>query len=257
MKIETALKLFKINNKSTIKDLNVNFRRLAKKYHPDFNKGRETWAHSMMIKLNLAYEMALDFLNTSATIEKKATKKSFPGDFNGAINQVLDGIYTYYQYGLENVHLRKDGIRKMRYRDSIKHIRIGILKLEVLKEGSLNNSERNKLKIFTDFTKAFLQSMFIEKYFIPSSSSYENSAYHYYHNGCLVLDYSIKEAFFGDMLIQIRKGAFYENLDICHKKLMIVITRYYKSDCFYEAVIKLYLLEVFIRVVELFKKMRY
>jgi len=261
MKLEKALKIFRISNESTVKDLNSNFRKLAKRYHPDFNRGREDWAHTMMTKLNLAYEVALDYLTVAKKPEEKLkkdeTKRKFLGNFNRAIDQVLDGIYLYYQYGLENVNLRKEGIRKIRYTDSIRQVKNGILKLEDLKAYSLNFKEKESLYALSNFSKAFLQNTFIERLYIPSSDAYEHDAYKLYYEGCNILDYSIKEALFGDMLIQVKKGAFYKNLDICREQFMMVVTRYYRSSWLYESLFKIYLLEVFLKVTEIFKRMRY
>jgi DnaJ-class molecular chaperone len=62
MKIEKALNLLGLRKESTMQELNYSYRQLAKRYHPDFNSGREEWANSMMTQVNLAYEVALDYL---------------------------------------------------------------------------------------------------------------------------------------------------------------------------------------------------
>ncbi len=261
MEPDKALKLLGLTLNSTLKELNSTFRRLAKKYHPDFNRGNESWAHRMMTELNLAYEVALDYITSTRDSYRHSQyntlKRTFLGQFNRAINRILEGIYLYYQYGLENVHLRKMGVRKIRYKDSLKCLKNGIISLEEINTLPIANSENKTLDIFTDFSKAFLQNMLIEKYYIPSDSAFENNAYKHYYNGSTLLDYAIKEIFFGDMLIRNREEPFYKKLSISYEEFMVVLTNYYMSSWIPETILKIYLLEVFTKVINVFKKLRY
>lgn len=266
MKIEQALEILGLNTTSTLNELNSSFRKLAKKFHPDFHRGNESWAHKNMIELNLAYEVALDFftdpnldkvVGRSDLDQQKPVKKTFFGEFNRAINQILKGIYIYYQYGLENVHLRGEGVRKLRYRDSLSCIKSGVVRLTELKGYAGNKSDTDNLTVFTDFSKAFLQNMLIEKYYIPSDMPSENNAYQHYYNGSSLLDYAIKEVFFGDSLIQFRRGSFSNKLSISYNEFMVVVTRYYESSWIVETFLKIYLLELFTKVIRLLKGMRH
>lgn len=261
MEIEHALSFLGLPFSSTTSDLNTTFRKLAKKYHPDFNQGKENWAHTKMTELNLAYETALKYYtstdNSTRAFQEKSTDITFVAKFNRAVNQVLQGIYIYYQYGLENVHLRKEGVRKFRYRDSIKEIKDGIAGLEALKPSIITNSQNENLNLFIDFSKAFLQNLLIEKYYIPSGETFENNAHKHYEKGSILLDYAIKDAFFGDRLIRIRSGTFYHKVSISYEEFLVVVTRYYKSSWVSETILKIYLLEVFTKVIRLLKKMRY
>lgn len=261
MELDKALNLLGLTLNSTLKELNSTFRKLAKRYHPDFNRENESWAHRMMTELNLAYEAALDYITSSRDSYKHTQhtkfKRTFLGEFNKAINRILEGIYVYYQYGLENVHLRKMGVRKIRYKDSLKCLKNGIISLEEINTPPIANTENKPLDIFTDFSKAFFQNMLIEKYYIPSDSAFENNAYKHYYNGSTLLDYAIKEIFFGDMLIRNREGPFYKKLSISYEEFMIILTKYYMSSWIPETILKIYLLEVFTKVIKVFKKLRY
>jgi len=211
-----------------------------------------------MIELNLAYEKALRYLTSPADIwGKKSRSVTYNVRFNRAINQVLQGVYLFYQYGLENVHLRTEGVRKFRYRDSLRAVKKGVEELEILKSLASTDSEKESLVIFTDFSKAFLQNMLIKKYFIPSGSSEEHNAYRHYANGSAHLDYSIKDVFFGDNLIANREGSFHTRLNISYEEFMIVLTKYYRSSWLPETVIKVYLIEILKRVIKLLKSMQY
>ena len=53
---EKALRLFGLTRSATLRELNSSFRRVVKKYHPDFNPDRQKWAHNAMLIVNSAYE---------------------------------------------------------------------------------------------------------------------------------------------------------------------------------------------------------
>ncbi|MGQ9614927.1 MAG: J domain-containing protein [Spirochaetota bacterium] len=269
MELARALKILKLNHVCTLDTLNNSFRKLAKIYHPDSNIGRESWANRAMTELNLAYETVLDYLTSGSrgkVVEgdrlkasaKDLTKKyDFQIRFSRAINQVLDGIYTYYQYGLNSVPLRYEGVRRFRYRDALRSLEEGIGHLEALDASSVTAFDRVKLRTFIDFAKAFFQNMLIEVIYTPSMDPAEEKAYWHYYNGSIHLDYAIKDAFFGDELIQVRDGSYGEKMELCNKELMTVIVRYNQSGYISETLLKVYLLETFTRVVNLLHRMRH
>ncbi|KPJ86249.1 MAG: hypothetical protein AMS17_13310 [Spirochaetes bacterium DG_61] len=260
MDIEQALEFLGLSISTTTEDLNSTFRKLAKKYHPDFNQGKEKWAHGKMTQLNIAYETALKYFTSPGEVTETAKKTydiPFSARFNQAVQVVLGAILLYYQYGLENVHLRKEGSRRFRYRESLRQIERGITRLEVLKPSALLDTQQKKLELFVNFSRAFLQNMLIEKYFVPSGIEIEHRAYRHYAEGCSMLDYAIKDAFFGDRLIRIRSGSFYQKISLSYEEFLIIIARYHKSSWIPETIIKIYLLEMFTKIIKLFKSMRY
>jgi hypothetical protein len=226
-----------------------------------------------MTELNLAYEKVIDYLTTPRTgleeespadhkrTAKTQTKTRTPTRYQTlfirCMNRVLDGVYTYYQYGLENVKLRYEGVRRFRFRDSIRDLQEGIESLEALKSYPKSEGASGRLQLFTDFSKAFLQSALIDNYIPPVGEPSERVAYRHFRNGSAHLDYAIKDALFGDQLIQVRSGSYGEKLRMSREELMLVVSRYYNSGCFSEAMIKIYLLEVFSKVVQLLQRMRY
>ncbi|HEB32621.1 MAG TPA: J domain-containing protein [Spirochaetes bacterium] len=261
MENEKALKMLGLTPSCSISELNSTFRRLAKQYHPDFNRNDESRANVRMTELNLAYEMALEYL-TSPDSENdesfyEAREVSFITRLNKSINRVLQGVYKYYQYGLENVHLRKEGVRKIRYRDSLTDLKFGIVSLESLKESAGSSSEGENLNLFIDFSKAFLMNMLIEKYYIPSSKGFNNTAHRHYYNGSVLLDKAIKEVFFGNLFADVQDNTYYNKICISYEEFMVIATRYNKSVWISETLMKIYLLEVLTKVIKLFKKMRY
>jgi hypothetical protein len=261
MKIEDALKLLGLEHSSTTADLNSSFRKRAKQFHPDFNPGREKWAHQRMIELNLAYEKALEYYTSLTAGEESFTRPprdiSYSVKFNRAFNMVLDAVYLYYQYGLENVHLRKQGVRKFRYRDAVKNMKSAIDSLEALRPIAAAGARSENLETIIDFSKGFLQNMFIDRPFVPTANPTEAHAHRHYKEGSSLLDYAIKDALFGDRLIQVRSGSYYSKISQGYQELTRVIVKYYKSSWISETIIKIYLLEVFTKVIKLLKQMRY
>ena len=160
MDLNKALRLLKLNSQCTLEELNDSFRKLAKKHHPDSNRGREEWAHKTMTELNLAYEKVLDHVTMPSggireekpPSTRERVRTQYQILFSRSIRQVLDGIYTYYQYGLENVRLRHEGTRKFRFRDSVRDIQDGLKKLEELQTLPKSDSAAVRLQIFTDFS---------------------------------------------------------------------------------------------------------
>lgn len=266
MELERALKLLKLTPNCTVQRLNESFRKLAKIYHPDSNRGREEWAHRTMTELNLAYELVLDFITTPkggiedqkpVSAKKQSARTRYQILFIRSMNKVLDGIYTYYQYGLENVRLRYEGVRRFRFRDSVRDLQDGIDDLERLRELPKTGGAAGRLQLFTDFSKAFLQNVLIDNYTAPQGEPVELIAYRHFRNGSSHLDYAIKDALFGDQLIQVRSGTYAEKLKVSREEFMIVVSRYYSSSCVSEAMVKMYLLEVFSKVVQLLHRMRH
>jgi len=261
MDIKNALTLLGLKEGSTLSDLNLSFRKLAKRYHPDFNRERESWAHKKMTELNLAYEIALEHFTSPKQHEgEKAEDKkkwSFSRQFNRAKNIVLHAVYLYYQYGLENVHLRKEGVRRIRYGDALRYMRTGIDSLKRVMESVTERSHIEYLKVLIDFSSAFLQNMLNSSYYVPSSVQYESDAYRHYYNGCVLLDQAIKEALFGNLLVPQSSTNYYKKLSVGYEEFMVVISRYSNSSWVADTVLKIYLIEMFTRLIALFKDMQY
>jgi hypothetical protein len=160
-------------------------------------------------------------------------------------------MYLYYQYGLENVHLRHEGVRRFRYRSAVKQLKDGVAELRDLESLLKTEQEAQQLKAFTDFSKAFLQNMLITKYYIPSRFTSDNKAYKHYANGSAHLDHAIKNRFFGELVRNSNGQTVAGGLNVSYHEFMTVLVRYAKSTWIPETVIKIYLLEVFTKVSKL------
>ncbi len=256
MDLEKALLVLGLKNNPTINDLNSAYRSLAKRFHPDFHRGNEKWAHNKMTELNLAYECALRHL-TSIQEKPRKQRYEFSGLFNMALNKLLDGLYLYYQYGLENIHLRKEGVRRFRYRDALKLVREGLSEFERIKCFAKYQKEAESTELFIEFSRAFLQNMLINRVYEHAGHKREYIAYKHYVNGGMCLDYAIKDVFFGDMLISIRDGNYYTKLAKGYEEFLVVVTNFQDTSWVTETLLKMYLMEMLTKVIRVLKSMQH
>jgi hypothetical protein len=164
--------------------------------------------------------------------------------------RVVDGVYVYYQYGLENVHLRREGVRRFRYRQALKSIKDGIAALDPLTARAAPDVESRRLEAARGFSKAFLQNMLIEKYYIPTRLSTERKAYGHYDTGSRYLDQAIKYRFCREFMRPGDLPASSGTLQVVQHELMTVIAKYTESTWVPESMIKMHLLDRFTAAVE-------
>ena len=106
---EKALRLFGLAPSATLRDLNTSYRHLVRKYHPDYNPDRRSWAHEAMVKINSAYDSAMDHLSLLRyeEIEERLDGEIQAHDrftelFSAVANSVLEGVFIYYQSLFQN-----------------------------------------------------------------------------------------------------------------------------------------------------------
>jgi len=247
---EKALHLFRITPEASLKELNSAYRRLVRKYHPDHNPNRVAWAHEAMTKINAAYEIAVDYLASVQYAEVQAhldqeirAHDEFHALFSNVANRVLDGLFTYYQYGLENPHQRHSGTPRMRYRQALKRIDQALSQLEQLKVP--NPVDQETLDKFRTFARAFHKCMQLDRTFAPTSSQNEHKAYRRYYEGSRALDAAIRRAFFREELSPHRELASPQSLAVSMNEFMAIATKHTDSTWVSETAMKLYLLDAF------------
>jgi len=243
---EQALRLFRLPTTATLRDLNASYRKIARKYHPDYNPERREWAHEAMIKINAAYDAALEYLASIrySEIEARLDQEIQAHDrfmelFAAVANSILEGIFIYYQYGLENVFVRQHGVPRFRYRVAIRKVATGVSQLERLQ--SPNTIDAETLEIFTSFSVAFLQCMRMTRSHNPSAGARESAAYRHYEAGSRLLDQAIQRLLFCDELPSTRRMAAPHSLAVSHAELMKVLTEHGESSWVSESAIKVYL----------------
>jgi len=247
---EKALKLFRITPAASLRELNASYRRLVRKYHPDHNPDRVAWSHEAMTKINAAYDTAVEYLAALRYQEVEAhldeeiqAHDEFTRLFVNIANRVLDGVFTYYQYGLENPHQRRSGTPRMRYRQAVRRIEQALPQLEQLRVP--NPVDEETLQKFRVFTVAFHQCMKIDRTFAPTSSRNEHKAYHRYREGSRALDAAIRRTFFRSELSSPGELASPQSLAVGLNEFMQIVTRHSDSSWITETAMKLCLLDAF------------
>lgn len=233
-----------------MRELNYAFRRLVKKYHPDYNPDRTAFAHKAMTKINTAYDVALDYLaslryrEVEQRLESQIRKHdAFSELFDRIVDLVLDGMFIYYQYGLENHHLRNEGNRRIRYKGALRRVQTGLDQLNRLAPS--NPIDEETLSVFTAFATAFLQCMRLGRQAPPGADSDEQKAYQHYRDGSRHLDMTIKRTFFRSELSNPGERAAPHGLAVSHEEFMVVVARFNNSTWVAETALKIYLIDVF------------
>lgn len=255
MRTEAALRAFGLTEQSTISDLNKAYQLLIRRYHPDRHPERQIWARTMIAKINAAYDHLLDHLAARVyeEISEELGKVIEQHDrFSEVLNQLLsiaiDGIYVFYQYGLENVHLRDQGTWRLRYRGAVRRVETAVQHLSRLE--APNDLDAETLAACTGFASAFKQSMRISQTQSPAPSRYETEAYRLYRSGTEQLDELIKRALFaGELDLKMRPAAPHASV-VIHEAFMGIIARYSESSWVSQAVVKLCLLEALLKLLE-------
>jgi curved DNA-binding protein CbpA len=280
MTIRDAYTLFKLSDTSTERELAASYRRLVKHYHPDNNANRLDWAHRRMTQINQAYALVCDHMRDGMTQAvggaagvddadasargwaRAGADENFnhdPGPWRErqpsvdelthagvALDEVLDGVYMYYQYGLQNIHRRYEGVTRLRYRKTIRHLKAGARHLQNHMEQygpTLRQTEDiHKLSVFS---RSFLRNVAIDKYYIPSSNSREAKAYRHYRAGSEYLDSAIQQILFGEQFTPGLARSHSGSLYVSSHELVTVLVNYRDSTWIPETMIKLDLLDAF------------
>ena len=253
---ESALALFRIAPAASIGELNAAYRRLVRKYHPDNNPARLEWAHQAMVRINAAYDSAVEYLakmrydEVQARLDREIqAHDDFTALFASVANRFLDGMFTYYQYGLQNPHQRQSGTPRMRYRQAVRRMSDALAQLERLQVP--NPIDGETLETFRVFARAFLECVRLQRTYSPSSSREEHGAYRRYDEGSRALDSAIRRAFFRVELSSPRELASPQGLAVSQNELLAVVTHFKSSTWARETAVKLCLVDAFHAVLKI------
>lgn len=166
-----ALITMKLKSDFSLEELNRSFRELVKTYHPDKNPDNQDWAHEKMVLLNESYKLLIEYRSKNPVISTESiplenvftqeapTDPAFPYYFSEAIQLFLSGICLFYEYGLDNPHLRKEGTRRFRYREAIKTIFKSIELIMEIRKMELNDETRQYFEVVMRFILLFYQDI--------------------------------------------------------------------------------------------------
>lgn len=247
MELQTAFSILGVKPDCNTGELSRAFRSAVKQYHPDFNAERLDWSHEMMTRLNSAYAVATEHLKTRRQPTPKPPPQTrnpeFDQVFPSYCDQVIEALYTYYQYGLDNLHLRKEGNLRFRYRSSLKKLLRAAEKLTQLKAMQLSRREEHELAGYLGFAVAFLRCAKGGVVFIPSLGTFETKAHRHYEHATQLLDNAVKRAFFDTHFRTPPNALSRDSLATCEQELLILRGGYAESRYFEDAAHKLRLLE--------------
>lgn len=136
MDLAEALAIYKISTTSTEEDIQKRYKILIKKYHPDKNHKHSDWCHQRMTDITEAMDIILENLPLQSSFGWEShyqklkeedilwndpeEQQSPPEDKGPVIEEIttiiMESMITYYQYGLENKEIRREGPRRFRFR---------------------------------------------------------------------------------------------------------------------------------------------
>ncbi len=282
MELHSAFHILGVKPDCDSGQLSKAFRTAVKQYHPDFNAERLEWSHEMMTRLNPAYAVAVEHLrNREAAVpggrsfrtshptagsnghshspHKEAPPAGgtysddhaphsdrnprFDTYFPEYCDEVIEALYLYYQYGLENLHLRNEGNLRFRYRSALKKLLKAAEKLSQLESLELSPREKLELEGYLRFSLAFLRCAKGGIIFMPSLGNFETKAHRHYEHASRILDNAIKRAFFDNHFPTPSNSLSQESLSLCEQELLIVRGGYAESRYYEDAGFKLRLVE--------------
>jgi hypothetical protein len=250
---EAALRFFRIADTASLRELNGAYRNAARKYHPDHNAHRLEWAHAAMLKVNAAYDSAVEYLSAlryeeiQRHLDREIRKhEEFSRVFDWIADGILDGVFTYYQYGLENPYTRQAGTPRMRYRRALRRIETGLDQLSRMT--APNPLDQETLDLFRTFSEAFFECMKVKRAGGTPSLPDERAALNHYLAGSRTMDDAIRKAFFREELARPRELAAPQSLSISLSELMAVVTKHSSSSWITETALKLCLHDAFSRL---------
>ncbi|MFP4508650.1 MAG: J domain-containing protein [Spirochaetaceae bacterium] len=257
MDVKTAFRIFRLQGDSSETDLSESYRRLVKRFHPDNNPGKEEWAHSRMIIINNAFELARSSLGTSKATRGTATAGTTSNnhrrreprvqpvlEIHDIEDHLLDGVYRYYQYGLENTHLRTQGSFRTHYRKALRTVEQAVSSLEERITRARGRNDIRRAVTVLEFAGCFLECMQLDRHFAPNANARHVRAYRKYRNAAELLDAYIRSTLFPELNSSTRP-ALVGGPGLCEQDLLYVVCHHADSGWTDYAVLKLRLLEVF------------
>lgn len=264
MNLSVAYDILELKRPATIEDVSVSFRRLLKQYHPDRNVDRSEWSHAMTVRLNEAYEVAISHLRTTkgdrgAVLVQEMVReepefdpwqdKEEDSGYSVALHTrmgtlfdlLLDQIFAYYTYGLDNLYLRNEGTLRYRYRTTVRRLKALIPEVRSCLEWPGSARQKKQVEAVVLFGTGFYENTLIKARNHAVLPSDERKAYQLYRTGAEALDQAVKVSLFGRQFNG--HGGHSSSRSVCEQSFMLLVAQYPKSQFIAEALIKMYLLQ--------------
>jgi DnaJ domain len=198
--IHRSMMIFKLKTDFSKEDLQKSYKKLVKKYHPDSNPKNQEWSHKKMTEINLAYEACCSHLEVNNEInqeipnnqsekdsnrhtkqqnqdthhkKKKNNKQNYaisPDVYKKILN--ISNIYInaseiFFEYGLENRKLRYEGVRRFRYRESLRNFEDAVSKTIELDQYCRQDYDQYAVNLFLRFTGNLFEYVQLREQDIP------------------------------------------------------------------------------------------
>ena len=201
--IRRSLMIFHLKEGYSQLELQKAYKKLVKKYHPDYNQQNQEWAHQKMTEINLAYELCKEKLlspqeeksreqesdqgtpgNNSNTNGKDSNPfqhespfspnpsiESLSADFHRRIQNTTYAFChatdIFYEYGLQNRFLRYEGNRKFRFRQCLRELEGVIDSIRDLASFTHSAYDNHVKRIYSGFILNYYCYIILEEGDIP------------------------------------------------------------------------------------------
>jgi hypothetical protein len=249
MNTNEAFSFLGLTNFASKEEVDTAFRQLVMIYHPDKNPGKAEWSHARMTLLNEAHGLARQYISLrgetgSGRQQGQTVSRALMARLQKAVytarEDILEGIHLYYIFNLENIHLRLEGIRRLRYNSAKRNVKKGIIQLDKILAEVPDGTLKTCTRLWEAFGKSFFASMSITK-ICPTDTSRNYKAYRHYKSAALILDSFIKLCFFPEDFP--RQDITSKSIALCEQELLLILSNYQETIWTPEATVKLSLLD--------------
>jgi hypothetical protein len=227
---------------------------MVKTYHPDKNPDNQDWAHEKMVILNNCYKVLLEYRSQNPDIEGIAqpespristnvTDPAFPYYFSESIQLFLSSICIYFEYGLDNYLLRKDGPRRFRFRECLKTLFKSIELIMEIKKMDLDDESRLKFESVMKFLLLFYQDLKKETH-----AEYQGAFEREFNNNNKLLSKLIQAAFLPDR--SNRQIVSRDNFYLCYMTYMKLMNGSVRENQKKDVLLKISLLDALMDFIE-------
>jgi len=171
MNLTDAMLIFKLEPPFSTENVQKRYRELLLKYHPDKNHQYSDWCHKRLTEIADAQDILNEYVNEKYIALWDNNYQKMPeipeeeeirndegvhfgiNEFMALVSMLFDNMETYYHYGLENIELRQEGIRRFRFREVIRNFKRLEAQLSPYFHEGVNNPVQKNVNCLYRFIK--------------------------------------------------------------------------------------------------------
>lgn len=273
MNIRRSLSLFQFHSSFSEEDLTKRYKELVKKYHPDRNQDISKWCHSRMTEIQDAYSNLQEWLKENSyswdeedenenshkptetyerSYEEVNSDKRFTEGFSKAVRVMQSALFTYYQYGLNNRKIRKEGSLRYQFHSIERYFDKSLELLHEIARFKKNELDNHRYIVFYKGVDIIIEDIYDERLRpIRFQNDHEKQAYRLFEKSAQLIDNGIKEILFPDLLESRERGKSYHNVSAAAQNLTYLLNSYQRSTWGDRILSKLTLLDSFLDIIDL------